>query len=91
MGESGATDRHPDWLKRSGRRLRKAQENLKAAEQEFLAAKEEFLPLYGRYLREDPEMRRKAEEAEQRIAEGPPWDDLIKPSDLRTKGSSTHL
>ncbi len=87
MGDGGAANRHPDWLKRSGRRLRKAQKNLKAAEQEFLAAKDEFLPLYARYLREDPEMRRKAEEAEQRIAEGPPWDDLIKPSDLGPKGT----
>lgn len=69
--------------------LKPTQGELRAAEKELRAAKEEFLPLYARHLREDLEFRRKSEKAEQRLAEGPPWDDLITPSDLQAKGTST--
>jgi len=65
------------------------EDELRAAEDELRAAKEEFLPLYAQHLREDPEFQRKSEEAEQRLAEGPPWDDLITPADLQARDVST--
>ena len=52
-------------------------DELRTAGEELRAAKQEFLPLYGQHLRADPEFQKESKEAEQRLAEGPPWDDLI--------------
>lgn len=72
-----------------GAGLKLVEDDLHAAEMELRAAQEEFLPLYAQHLREDPDFKRKSEEAERRLAEGPPWDDLITPADLRARGAST--
>lgn len=69
--------------------LKPVRDDLQAAEMELRAAKEEFLPLYAQSLREDSEFKRKSEEAERRLAEGPPWDDLITPADLQTRDAPT--
>lgn len=84
-----AQEKYNNLTSSEGTELKPVQGELQAAEMELRAAKEEFLPLYARHLREDSEFKRKSEEAERRLAEGPPWDDLITPADLQTRGGST--
>lgn len=69
--------------------LKPVEDDLRTADEELRAAKEEFLPLYAQHLREDPEFQRESKGAEQRLAEGPPWDDLITPADLQARDAST--
>lgn len=52
---------------------------MKAAQDELQAAKDN----YAAILREDPDFKRRSDEAERRLAEGPPWDDVITPAHLR--------
>ena len=52
---------------------------MKALQDELQAAQEN----YAAILREDPDFKKRSDEAERRIAEGPPWDDVITPAHLR--------
>lgn len=69
--------------------LKTVEDEIRTADEELRAAKEEFLPLYAQHLREDPEFQWKSKEAKERLAEGPPWDDLITPADLQARDAST--
>lgn len=59
-------------------------EEMKVAKEEIEAAEQQ----YARLLREDPLFIKKSAEAEQRLKEGPPWSDVITPSDLGDESSS---
>lgn len=62
-------------------------EDMKAAQAEIDAAEEHF----ARLLREDPDFIKRSAEAERRLAEGPPWDDVINSADLLPEsGSKDH-
>lgn len=59
-------------------------EEMQVAKEEIEAAEEQ----YARLLREDPQFIKKSAEAEQRLKGGPPWSDVIKPSDLGDESGS---
>lgn len=64
-------------------------EDTKALQDELQAAQEEFLGLYAEFLRNDPDFQQKSLAAELRLAKGPPWDDVITPSDLAGESGLT--
>lgn len=63
--------------------------DVKAAQDELQAAKDEFLDLYADFLRNDSAFAEKSAAAERRLAEGPPWEDVISPSELIDESDST--
>lgn len=53
-------------------------EAMKAAQTEIEIAEQ----AYARLLREDPRFAKESARAERRLQDGPPWNDIIRPSDL---------
>lgn len=62
--------------------MQAAHEKLEAAETEIRELSAEMRSLYAQVLRNDPSFKERSDEAERRLADGPPWDDTFSPSDL---------
>ena len=62
--------------------MQSAGAKLQAAEAEIRELSAELRSLYARVLRDDPSFRKRSDEAERRLAAGPPWDDAFSPSEL---------
>lgn len=57
-------------------------EKMKAADTELQDAEEAFHQLYQKRLQMDPEFAKRSSAAEERLSDGPPWDDAFSPSKL---------
>lgn len=74
----GQNDVKPHSLKD----MQAAGEKLRAAEADIRELSEKMRSAYAHVLRNDPSFRERSDEAAQRLADGPPWDDAFSPSEL---------